>query len=137
MAKCNAVDRAWFGRRQLWLLCSYERWHEGPHRDSRHKEHYWSETFYEEEIERGRPIKVPTKKVRLCKKCGKERRTDGANDACVCKETGANKRQSIMFADEREKLYRQAALRDLEDDIAWLMDRWKKEADEDGYHGAF
>lgn len=135
MRQCRAVDKAWFGRRELWLVCSILAGHAGAHHDAKRKGHYWEETFYWDEFERTR-IKVPKKKkVRLCKKCGKEKRTDGANDACVCKKIGANKRQAIMFADEREKFEREASLKELEDDIAWLMGEWKREEDENGYHG--
>ena len=109
--------------------------HAGAHHDAKHKGHYWEETFYWDEFERTR-IKVPTvKKMRLCKKCGKQIRTDGANDACVCKETGADKRQAIMFADEREQIEREASERNLQDDIDWLMGEWAKHEEENGYHG--
>jgi hypothetical protein len=108
-----------------------------PHYDAQ-RNHRWTGPWNPDD-ERGKTVaQTKTKrKVRRCEKCGKVKRDDGANDSCVCRETGANRRQSILFADEREKSYRQAALRDLEDDIAWLMEQWKKEADEDGYHAAW
>ena len=138
MRQCEAVDKAWVGRRELWLSCRLSAGHNGAHHDPRHKGHYWTETFYEREFEWGRPRKIPTvKKVRLCKKCGKQQRTDGANDACICKETGADKRQAIMFADEREKIERAASERNLQKDIDWLMGEWKREEEENGYHAAW
>ena len=130
---CGAIDKAWIGRRELWMRCGYPSKHRGPHHDAKHKGHYWEETFYWDEFDRA---KVPTvKKVRLCKKCGKRIRSDGANDACVCKETGADKRQAIMFADERELIEREASERNLQDDIDWLMSEWKRYEEENGYHG--
>lgn len=141
---CNAVDKAVIGRRELWMHCGLPPRHEGLHHDPKRPGHHWAETFYFGEFEPGRPKKVATaRKVRRCKRCGKEQRTDGANDSCVCKEIGATKRQSIMFADEREKAERSANAKDLDDDIKWILPyqiaKWQeaRDNDPDAYYGEF
>jgi hypothetical protein len=56
---CGAVEKAWIGRRQLWVACGYERGHEGLHHDRKRKDYYWAETIFWDEFERG---KIPTKR---------------------------------------------------------------------------
>lgn len=133
---CNAIDKIPMSRREFWCHCGLLSRHEGHHHDPKRPNHHWSETFYFGEFEPGRPVKVTTaRKMRLCKRCGKEQRTDGAKDACVCKEIGATKRQAIMFADEREQAERNANAKELEDDIAWILPyqlaKWQEMRDND------
>lgn len=126
------------------MSCGMLSRHEGLHHDPKRPGHYWEETFYAFEFEYGRPVKVATaRKVRLCKRCEKEIRTDGANGSCVCKEIGATKRQAIMFADEREKTAREDMAADIQADIDWLILKQHRErnemiaATEEPYYGAF
>lgn len=128
MIYCMALDKVAKGRRELWAICRQERGHQGLHHDPKFPAHHWPETFFAFEFEYGRPRKMPSaRKVALCKACGKRIRTDGAPEACVCKETGANKRQAIMFADERRVIANEASARDLQDDIDWVMKDFEKQ----------
>lgn len=136
--QCLALDKAMIGLRELWMTCRLERGHEGHHNDPKRASHFWKETFYAFEFEYGRPVRIAMKrKVRICKKCGKQVRTDGGPDSCVCKEIGANKRQSILFAEEREKACREAASMDIGRDFDWLMADSDRRRESDGYHGAW
>lgn len=124
-AHCGAMDKMLGRRGQPWARCSQTRKHDGNHHDTRFPGHRWEETFFELDFVTSR-AKTPTKrKVRSCKRCGKQFRTDGSPDACVCKEIEVNRRQTIMFADEREKACRDAMERDLDDDLAWLTAKWE------------
>jgi hypothetical protein len=121
------------------MTCRYSPRHHGPHHDPKRKGHYWTETFYRGEFMEGRS-KVPTvRKERTCKTCGKPRRTDGAPDACVCRETEANRRQAIMFADERERAVRQEQADEMQVDIDWIRAHHARLIEErcESYQGEF
>lgn len=140
---CGAVDKALFGRRELWVRCHYQRGHHEPHNDPKHPEYVWHETVFWDEFEPGKVVKGTVKrKVKTCDTCGKRIRTDGANGACVCKEIGARQQQGIMFASERERTARDEAALELANDIAELMAEhaaWQKKyaEDRDAYYGSF
>lgn len=110
-----------------------------PHFDPKHNHHWTGPLLQAFDVETKRRTKagaVKVKKaVRLCKKCSKQVRTDGASDACVCKETGADKRQAILFADERELLAREKTMDEMQSDIDSLMAQWKRE--EEPYFAEF
>lgn len=126
MIYCMALDKVAVGRRQLWMVCRQDRGHDGLHYDEKHHR-YWHETFFAFEFEYSKAKNLPaTKKTILCSKCGKRLKALGAVDAdriCVCKEIGATRRQSIMFADEREQQHRTETMREMDEDIAWVMEK--------------
>lgn len=147
---CNAIDKAFIGRRELWMHCGLLPRHEGLHHDPKRPGHYWEETFYAFEFEYGRSTRIGSvkmaRKEARCKKCEKPYKTQGSAEICVCKAIGSKRRQSILFAEEREKVYRENP-RDpesiTEDDIAFTMAsqiaRWQeaRDNDPDNYCGEF
>lgn len=146
MSVCNSVHGYLGPRKGLhYAYCTNERGHDAGHYNSTLRMAWDGPVLYWDEFEHTRPkVKTPlVRKVKICKHCEKQIRTDGANDACVCKEIEATRRQGIMFADERERSFREDAQRELQDDIDWIAQEWEVQrlaniaASEEPYYAEF
>lgn len=151
MPRCGSVDKAMRLVGRPWVTCTLDVAHMGtesvdglsespedaPHHDRTRNYSWHGSRILRFDMEQGRTTKAGAvsskRKVRLCKKCGKQVREQGGPDACVCQEIGANKRQTVMFLDEREIATREAEARQIDDDWDWLESEWAK-AESDGYH---
>lgn len=151
MPQCRAVDKAMRLVGRPWVTCTLDIAHmgqeslyglsetlpESPHHDRTRNYSWHGPVIRWDDFDRTRPTKAGAvgtrRKVRLCKACNKQIREQGGPDACVCAEIGANKRQTVMFLDEREIATRAAEARQIDDDFDWLEEQWAI-AESDGYH---
>ena len=128
---CNAVDDVGTEKQARYAYCTKPAHHwekdDAIHFDDKRK-HSWTETIFWDEFERGRTARAgavkAAKKVNLCKKCGKQVRTDGGPDSCVCKATGRGAKQAKMFMADRERIEKEIMAADLDEDVAEFWVRY-------------
>lgn len=140
MTACAAVDRAMIGQRVYWMRCTLPYDHDGfAHYDAKRNYHWNGPWITWDDFEHSRTTKagaVPkARKVKKCPKCGLAFVAVGTSEFCICRDAKLTGRQGNMFAVERSEKFRAESHEMLlDDDIAWLMAQWAKEA-ENEYHG--